>query len=135
MDFLTTQGANVDADLEELWRRIVFSICVSNSDDHLRNHGFILTSLGWVLSPAFDINPVETAAGLSLNISESDNAMDLDLAYDVCNFYRVSKRRAGEIIAEVAITVKDWKKLANKYGISASEQALKSKAFSRADYL
>ena len=53
-------GANVNKDLKELWKRIVFSICVSNTDDHLRNHGFILTEKGWILSPAFDINPNET---------------------------------------------------------------------------
>lgn len=70
VDFLTTYGGNVEADLEELWRRIVFSISVSNTDDHLRNHGFILKPEGWVLSPAFDINPVETGTGLSLNISD-----------------------------------------------------------------
>jgi serine/threonine-protein kinase HipA len=63
------QGAHVNEDLEELWRRIVFSICVSNTDDHLRNHGFLLREKGWQLSPAYDINPTETGTGLKLNIS------------------------------------------------------------------
>ncbi len=58
-EFLMKNGANVDKDLEEVWRRIVFTICVKNTDDHLRNHGFLLTDNGWILSPAFDINPVE----------------------------------------------------------------------------
>ncbi len=132
VEFLTTKGANVDADLEELWRRIVFSICVSNSDDHLRNHGFILTQRGWLLSPAYDINPVETATGLSLNVSENDNALDLSLALDVCEYFRLTRKRANEIISKVTTAVKNWPRIADRYGISRSEQALKSKAFSRA---
>jgi len=59
VEFISKSGANVGRDLEELWRRIVFYICVTNTDDHLRNHGFLLTKAGWVLSPAYDVNPVE----------------------------------------------------------------------------
>ena len=132
VEFLMNHGANVDQDLEELWRRIVFSICVSNTDDHLRNHGFILTDKGWLLSPAYDINPVETASGLKLNISESDNALDLDLAIEVSEFFRLSERRANEIIREVVSSVRDWRRIASKYGISRSDQELKALAFSRA---
>lgn len=64
-EFIMQQGAHPNADLEELWKRIVFYNSVSNTDDHLRNHGFLLTDHGWVLSPAYDINPVETGMGLS----------------------------------------------------------------------
>ncbi|MGD2034465.1 MAG: HipA domain-containing protein, partial [Bacteroidales bacterium] len=81
-EFLIANGANVNDDLKELWRRIVFNICVSNTDDHLRNHGFILTPQGWILSPAYDINPTEHATGLKLNISEADNSLSLDLAME-----------------------------------------------------
>ncbi|WP_421753640.1 HipA domain-containing protein [Croceimicrobium sp.] len=95
---MTTSGGNVEADLEELWRRVVFSICVSNTDDHLRNHGFILKPGGWVLSPAYDINPVETGAGLSLNISDNDNALDFDLAIEVAKFFRLDEERAHKIM-------------------------------------
>ncbi len=63
-EFIIKHGARVDLDLEELWRRIVFNICVSNTDDHLRNHGFLLTKKGWILSPAYDMNPVEKRNGL-----------------------------------------------------------------------
>ncbi|MEK7692307.1 MAG: HipA domain-containing protein, partial [Bdellovibrionota bacterium] len=80
VEFLAKEGAAATSDLEQLWRRIVFFICVSNTDDHLRNHGFILRSKGWALAPAYDMNPVATGDGLHLNISESDNAQDLDLA-------------------------------------------------------
>ncbi|CAN5276615.1 HipA domain-containing protein [soil metagenome] len=127
--FIQRNGANVDRDLEQLWRRIVFSICVSNTDDHLRNHGFLLTNNGWILSPAYDINPVETGTGLKLNISDEDNSLDLDLAMDVSEFFRLTEKRATEIIQEVLIAVGNWKKIAAKYGISRVEQELKSLAF------
>ena len=132
VEFLQTNGANVNEDLEELWRRIVFSICVSNTDDHLRNHGFILTEKGWVLSPAYDINPVETGTGLKLNISDDDNALDLDLALEVSEFFRLSESRANEIIKEVKSSVSKWREIAGKYGISRTDQELKALAFSRA---
>lgn len=133
VEFITTNGANVQVDLEQLWRRIVFSICVSNTDDHLRNHGFILTNTGWILSPAYDINPVETGTGLKLNISENDNAMDLALAMEVHPYFRLSKKRSVEIIAEVKTAVAKWRVVAKKYGISNSEQELKRKAFQQAN--
>jgi serine/threonine-protein kinase HipA len=129
VDFITTKGANVHEDLEQLWRRIVFNICVSNTDDHLRNHGFILTDRGWILSPAYDINPVETGTGLKLNISENDNALDLNLAMEVCPYFRLKKERANEIMEDVKIAVRNWRKVATKHGISYSEQELKSRAF------
>ena len=129
VDFITSHGGNVEADLEELWRRIVFSVSVSNTDDHLRNHGFILKPEGWVLSPAYDINPIETGTGLSLNISDNDNALDFELVLDVAKYFRVNQRRATEIIEKVCNAVKHWKEIAKKYGISNAECALKSRAF------
>lgn len=133
VEFITTKGGRVDEDLEQLWRRIIFNICVANVDDHLRNHGFMLTDRGWILSPAYDINPVETGTGLKLNISDTDNALHLDLAIEVCDFFRISKKRADEIIVEVKTTVQDWRNVATKYGISNTEQELKSMAFSRVE--
>ena len=132
VDFIMKHGASVDLDLEQLWRRIVFSICVSNTDDHLKNHGFILSERGWLLSPAFDINPVETGMGLKLNISDTDNALDINLALEVSEYFRLKEDRAGEIIDEVKSSVMNWKEIASKYGISRSEQELKAMAFSRA---
>lgn len=132
-EFISMQGANVDEDLEELWRRIVFSICVSNTDDHLRNHGFLLREKGWQLSPGYDINPTETGTGLKLNISENDNALDLDLALSVIDYFRLNKEQALKIIEQVVIAVKGWKTVASKYRLSREEQELKSLAFSKAD--
>jgi serine/threonine-protein kinase HipA len=128
-EFLIANGANVNDDLKELWRRIVFNICVSNVDDHLRNHGFILTPLGWILSPAYDINPTEHAIGLKLNISENDNSLSLDLAMEVYEYFRLSESEARTIINQVKSAVSNWRKVAQTYGIRSTEQELKSSAF------
>jgi serine/threonine-protein kinase HipA len=129
VEFIQRYGANVSQDLEQLWRRIVFSICVTNTDDHLRNHGLILTDAGWSLSPAYDINPVETGTGLKLNISDEDNSLDLDLALEVSEFFRLSEERATEIMEDVMVAVRSWNEVAIKYGISRGERELKSIAF------
>ena len=77
--FIKSECADVTTNLEELFRRVLFSACVSNTDDHLRNHGFLYTEAGWTLSPAFDINANETGTGLKLNIDEEDNSLEIDL--------------------------------------------------------
>jgi len=128
-EFLMKNGANVEKDLEEVWRRIVFSICIKNTDDHLRNHGFLLTEDGWVLSPAYDINPIETGTGLKLNISENDNSLDLGLALDVAAYFRLDTDKANQIIGTVKKEVKGWRALAEKYKIPKSEQEMMVNAF------
>jgi len=112
--FLMKQGANVEKDLHELWRRIVFSVCVKNTDDHLRNHGFLLTKKGWTLSPAYDINPVEYCTGLSLNISETGNALDLDLVLEVAEHFRLDKKEAIGIINQIKNAVSKWEEVAKQ---------------------
>ena len=129
VDFITRNGANVQEDLHELWRRIVFSICVSNTDDHLRNHGFLLSNDGWHLSPAYDINPIESGTGLKLNISENDNALDLDLAMEVHEYFRLDQVKALEIIENVKGTVGRWREVATKKGISKTKQEVMATAF------
>ncbi len=128
-EFISRHGANIEKDLEELWRRIVFSICIKNTDDHLRNHGFLLTGKGWKLSPAYDINPNEFGKGLSLNISDSDNALDIDLALEVAGYFRLANERAKQIVMQVTGVVSGWKKLTVKYKISKAEQERMSAAF------
>ncbi|TVQ79668.1 MAG: type II toxin-antitoxin system HipA family toxin [Bradymonadales bacterium] len=128
-EFLIQHGAKTNEDLEQLWRRIVFNICVSNVDDHLRNHGFLLTSTGWTLAPAFDLNPSENAHGLKLNVSEDDNSLDLDLAREVADVFRVQRKRADQIAKEVEEAVREWPKYASSAGITAGEQARMSSAF------
>ena len=78
--YIRANGAEPKQDLIELWKRIVFNMAVSNTDDHLRNHGFILAPTGWRLSPLFDVNPIPSGDRLSLNVSENDNSIDLALA-------------------------------------------------------
>lgn len=128
-EFISINGCRVKHDLEQLWRRIVLSICLSNTDDHLRNHGFILKHNGWELSPAYDINPIADGEGLNLNINEFDNSQDLDLALSVISHFRLSQTRAKEIIKQVTKATSNWRAIATKYGISSFNQDLKSRAF------
>jgi serine/threonine-protein kinase HipA len=128
-EFLERNGADVNNDLEELWRRIVFNICVKNTDDHLRNHGFLLNEKGWRLSPAYDINPNEYGTGLSLNISEKDNSLDLDLAISVAEYFRVKKSKVREIIDQLKEAVTNWRSIAKDTGLSKTEIDRMSKAF------
>lgn len=129
VEFIIQHGANVKEDLTELFRRIVFSIAVSNTDDHLRNHGFILTKQGWVLSPAYDINPNPYGMGLKLNISEEDNALDFDLALSVASYFRLTEKNAFEIIENIKSVVSKWEKVAVKYQVSKPERDMMSVAF------
>ncbi len=129
VDLIKKQGAKPEEDLEQLWRRIVFFICISNVDDHLRNHGFILQPNGWILSPAFDINPVSTGDGLKLNISETDNSQDLSLAKEVAKYFRIDNKKADKIIQEIISVVKNWRKTAKKIGLSNKEQDRMARAF------
>ena len=120
-ELIIKEGVRPHADLEQLWRRIVFSICVSNTDDHLRNHGFLYTQGGWALSPAYDMNPVSNSDGLALNISEVDNSLDLDLALEVAPYFRIKEKRAKTILKEVSSVVREWRLLAKKMKLSSDE--------------
>lgn len=127
---LIDHGAQTDADLLELWSRIVFNLLVSNADDHLRNHGFILVpSMGWRLSEAFDMNPVPGSHGLKLNISQADNEMDLDLVRSVAPYFRVDVKTANKVIGSSQEVVRQWSKIANQIGIPAREQEQFASAF------
>lgn len=128
-EFISNCGAQTEADLAQLWRRIVFNIAVSNTDDHLRNHGFLLTKNGWKLSPAYDLNPIVGKHGLHLNITDADNTLDYQLAFDVKNFFRLSQTQATQIYDEVLMAVKRWQAVAKRLGISRAEQAMKQSAF------
>lgn len=128
-EFIIQNGARVNENLKELWKRIVFYICVSNTDDHLRNHGFILTDEGWVLSPAYDINPAESGSGLSLNISEDDNSLDLGLAREVAGYFRIAPKEADNLIATITSVVGRWRPIATGFGISKPEQERMATAY------
>lgn len=129
VELLARVGSRPGRDMEQLWRRIVFNMCVSNVDDHLRNHGFLLQAGGWTLAPAYDMNPVETGDGLKLNVSESDNSQDLELARRVARHFRVGPARAQEVIDEVSAAVRLWPVAATSTGISKADQQRMAAAF------
>ena len=122
VEFIERNGADVDTDLAELWKRIVFNICIHNTDDHLRNHGFLLvTGRGWRLSPVYDLNPQPWPGGLALNIDDASNACDLDLARSVGRYFRLSDMQQDTIIVDVREALSDWDKMAEKSRIRRSE--------------
>lgn len=128
-DFLVRNG-NDPGDVERLWRRVVFFMCVSNVDDHLRNHGFLLDPAGgWRLAPAYDLNPVPTGDGLKLNVDEASNAQDLALARDVAPAFRIKAARAKRILEEVVNAVRSWRDEAKAIGLSRGAQQEMARAF------
>jgi serine/threonine-protein kinase HipA len=127
--FIIQQGALVKADLEQLWRRVVFNILVSNTDDHLRNHGFILTNNGWQLSPAYDMNPNEMGSGLTLNISENSNEQDISLALETAKHYKLKKDEAIKILNDMQLEIAKWRTVAKKLGMGSSEIEQMKRAF------
>lgn len=117
--FIISNGCNPKQDLTELWRRIVFNMAVSNTDDHLRNHAFILCKNGWRLSPLYDVNPVPYGDELSLNVNEDDNRISIELAVETAHRFGINENDARRMAAEITETVKEnWEILAKKYGIS-----------------
>lgn len=115
-------GATPGKDLLELWRRIVFNMAVSNTDDHLRNHGFILSSEGWTLSPAYDVNPNAEGDALSLNVDENSNSIDFGLALSVAKWFDVTDKQAIEALNEIKDVVEShWRRLAKQFELSRSE--------------
>ena len=128
-EFIQFNGAQNKKDLHQLWRRIIFHIAISNTDDHLRNHGFILTDTGWILSPAFDINPSIDKDGLALNIDTQNNALDIELAISVGEYFQLTKNEMEIIVEEIKVAVSNWRTIAHEIGISRAEQELMSAAF------
>lgn len=120
VDFIIQNCTNVEDNLQELYRRVAFNICIGNSDDHFRNHGFLLTAKGWTLSPAYDMNPTLNEFQ-SLLISLSSNQADLSILLDACEAYMLNRKTAENIISEVAGVVKGWRELALRLGISKRE--------------
>ncbi len=129
VEFIQFSGIQIEEDLHQLWRRMVFNVLISNTDDHLRNHGFILTDKGWRLSPAFDINPSIDKFGLALNIDMDNNSPDIDLAKSVGIYFRLGKKEMDIIIDEVKSGISGWKKIATEIGIPRNEQILMAAAF------
>jgi serine/threonine-protein kinase HipA len=119
-DVLIARGSHTDRDLRQLWRRIVFYVLVSNTDDHLRNHAFMLNRNGWELAPAYDMNPDPMGEGLSLNITEGSNEQDLDLVLSAAGLFRVNLRDAKSILHEVIAAVCTWREVAEGAGLGSA---------------
>lgn len=130
---LRKYGATPKKDLRELWRRLVFNMAVSNTDDHLRNHGFILTNEGWTLSPLYDVNPNVYGDTLSLNVDSNSNLIDFELALSVARLFEMTAKRAKEDVNEIKNVVENnWRNLAQKYGLSRREIESMAPAFNMA---
>lgn len=133
VDALRQFGANAEGDIKELWRRIVFNICIANTDDHLRNHGFLHFDIkGWILSPAYDMNPVPIDIKpriLSTAISLDDNTGSLALALSVIPYFKLSLFEAKIIIKEVLKAVSSWQTVAKNVGLKKHEINRMASAF------
>jgi serine/threonine-protein kinase HipA len=119
--------------MAELWRRIVFSIMISNTDDHLRNHGFLYKRYkGWRLSPVYDLNPIPLDIKpriLTTTIHLDDASTSLETALDVAKDFRLSKNQAQQIIKDVALAVAQWRQVASALGLSKRECDRMASAF------
>ena len=128
VDFILQHCCNVEANLRQLYRRVAFSIAIGNSDDHFRNHGFLLTPKGWTLSPAYDLNPTFNDHQ-SLLINATTNRSDLQLLLASSEEYMISKEEATRIIEEVKDGVSQWRSMATRLGIAKREMDLFAQVF------
>lgn len=127
--FIIQNGRRVNDNLRQLWTRMIFNMLVKNTDDHLRNHGFLLGEDGWDLSPAYDINPNPRGNGLTLNVSEDDNSLDPELALSVAIHFRLKPKESEAILNRIRTEITGWAAIASKYGLSRREQETIAPAF------
>jgi len=137
VDALRQHGASARQDMEALWRRLVFIILISNTDDHLRNHGFLYAGQsGWRLSPAYDLNPVPADIKpriLTTAINEDDTTASLQLAFDSANYFGLGAEKARAIAADVGAAVARWRIEAEAYGLTMSQADRMASAFEHED--
>ncbi len=135
-DAIRQYGSNAEEDCAQLWRRVIFNILISNSDDHLRNHGFLYGAGGWHLAPAYDLNPVPTdikTRVLSTFIDEADGTASLDVALETASHYKLRPDMARNIIREVGAAVKGWRETASRLDLSKNEIDRMASAFEHED--
>lgn len=136
-EVIEEQSPHAAKDLEELWRRVAFSVLIRNTDDHLRNHGFLRTSsAGWGLSPAFDLNPDPSAGVKYLSTAinfDDDYEAKLDLLVDVASEFRLDDTARRRVLGDVASAVKQWRSVADRNGLRAAEIDEMSPAFEHAE--
>ncbi len=120
--FIKSYGANPKSDLLELWKRIVFNMAITNTDDHLRNHAFILSKNGWVLSPLYDVNPVPYGDELSLLVDDEDNSISVELSIRTAPRFGIPEAQAKKSANEILMIVREnWERLAKEYGLSRGQ--------------
>jgi serine/threonine-protein kinase HipA len=130
VDFILQNCCDVEDNLRQLFRRVAFNIAIGNSDDHFRNHGFLLTPRGWTLSPAYDMNPTLNEYQ-ALLINSSTNHADLQLLLDSSEEYMIGQEEARQIIHEVKVGIKQWKTIATRLGIAKREMDVFEQVFNR----
>lgn len=130
VDFILQNCCDVEQNLRQLYRRVAFNIAIGNSDDHFRNHGFLLTPRGWTLSPAYDMNPTLNEYQ-ALLINSTTNHADLQVLLDSSEEYMIGKNEAVYIIEEVKAGVKHWKSIATRLGIAKREMDVFEQVFQR----
>lgn len=130
LQVIKLQGSRPEEDIKELWARVVFNVLVSNTDDHLRNHGFLLEKNGWRLSPVYDVNPNIYRQNLSLNITENDNRKDMALVTESAKYYGISNSEAKAIVDKMETIIHDkWRTKADECRIPKAEQIILENAF------
>ena len=130
VDFILQNCTDVERNLQELYRRVAFNICIGNSDDHFRNHSFLLTAKGWILSPAYDMNPTLNEYQ-SLLISADSNNANVNVLLGACEDYMLNRKNAEKIVSEVIDAVKNWRELAIRLGLSKREMEMFAGVFER----
>jgi serine/threonine-protein kinase HipA len=131
--FLAREGAAPESDLPELWRRVVFGVCICNTDDHLRNHGFLWTRDGWRLAPAFDLNPNPSGTALAIPYDGVNVDLDLEPVREAASVFRLADARADQILATVVAATKQWREVAARLGVRREEREGMARAFQAAD--
>ena len=136
LDNLVYEGANPKADREELFRRVAFSILISNVDDHLRNHGFLYAGNGWRLSPLYDVNPVPTDLKpriLSTRIDFDSATCSIPLLLETCESYGLSRSSAAALVKKIGDVTAHWRQVAEQLGAPRHEIERMSSAFEHED--
>ena len=135
-EFLRREGSRVNEDLRQLWRRIVFNMLVSNTDDHLRNHGFLRDPNGWRLAPAYDLNPMPTDVKPrihALAIDEIDGTASLDTAFQIAPMFGMTEKDTRAMAAEIGSAVAGWRDAAARFGITSDKIERMASAFDHED--
>lgn len=138
LDLLRQDGVAPDRDSAELWRRMVFNVLISNTDDHLRNHGYLREPGGWRLAPAYDLNPMPVDVKPrhhALTLDETDDTSSIDTVVSVAEYFGLKLPQAKQIVAEVTAAVLDWRDVAAANGLTVAQIDRMASAFEHEDIL